>query len=429
MTETNNKLQLVMGMEFNECSIASAELAGRVQDIMDNPEYQSEKQVFLMQGANATQVLRTVVPVSDVFQSETGRDIQYYLMRQPTRSKAKHQQQDQRTYLMAVTRGDVAFTVASFARRHGSYCDYVQIGDEMTDESLVVTPQDEQSRKDVIEAMRRVLDADPTQWVYRDLIEDARNNASNEAALAAAEKEHDSIIAVDKIYIMHKANKKEASIRSAIMRATTTNDTSWSWYGSASHTFSTRMHYKKATQELEEFFSNPSFKPLIEGKVPGSHDPETRRLLIKKVATMLFGDTATTYYPTDARRRDQTIRDYGKILSSINMVDAMDASLGQTTRAAENLVNIVGKLASLGSEFKATRHDVDFNTTKGDVDLFVKVVPKNVRSFGVDIFARPTAMSDRAASQVYGFVVDRCVALDLCSADVAEVADILKELT
>ncbi len=441
MTEPN-RLQLVMGMEFNECSIASAELAGRVQDIMDNPDLQSEKTLFLMQGVDAVQVAHTVVPVSDVFENKDGRDVQFYLTRQTVNAKSRYDQTP-RTYLMAVTRGDIAFTVASFARRQGQYCDYVQIGEEITNESLVVTPKDEQSRKDVVEAMRRMLNADPTLWVYKDVIADARRNASEEAAREAADIEYDTIFAKF-IYENEKCTKKEAEIRLAIGACNSGS----AKYTASNYTATTRSHYKRAAAKLNEFFANPSFRPIIEGKVPGSHDLATRRLLIKAVADKLYGPSTDTnshkvtklsksfadelnWQNSDLRGNSKTptpLTDIKDILDAVGINQKMNESLGKTNRLSEELVSFVGKLASMGSDFTATKRSVDFNSTKGDVELFVKVKPSSPSAFCIDIFARPSAMEDREPSQVYGFVVNRCVALDLSTEDVAEVSDILHSL-
>ncbi|HET9174614.1 MAG TPA: hypothetical protein VFN56_05060 [Candidatus Saccharimonadales bacterium] len=60
--------------------------------------------------------------------------------------------ENQSTYLFAVTRDDIAFRIARLGRRSSNmHCDYVQIGSEIDDESLIVTPKDETaSRADII---------------------------------------------------------------------------------------------------------------------------------------------------------------------------------------------------------------------------------------------------------------------------------------
>lgn len=151
-----------MGSEFNECSIAASELSARVDLLLSRQASLSLSPLYLESPEGFERVTLATVDVSELTENPHGRFTQLKLAR-------NSEDPDSDDLLLAVTRNDVAFPLARFARRKGDTCDYMHIGQELNDESFIVTPNDDVSRREVIEAMRQVLEVDPMAAEYRHL--------------------------------------------------------------------------------------------------------------------------------------------------------------------------------------------------------------------------------------------------------------------
>ena len=80
----------------------------------------------------------------------------------------KRQEKD--PMLGAVIGQDIILPLASFARRKGGHCSYVQLGREMTDDNFYLTPKDDESdRLKFVTAIEKLLESDPRQ-TYSELV-------------------------------------------------------------------------------------------------------------------------------------------------------------------------------------------------------------------------------------------------------------------
>jgi hypothetical protein len=167
----NPKLDLLsfaFGTEFNECSIAAAELNKQVYSELDGGK--TQQRVLYQIGDDPTLGQRFVAKDLN-YESKTGGDIFHLALVRPTSSlrgrsavlrRAIEKSVDifgSEPQLVAILGNeDVFVPLATFARREGGTCSYVQLGSEMNDDSLFVTTADEgTSRQDVIEKIRQIV--------------------------------------------------------------------------------------------------------------------------------------------------------------------------------------------------------------------------------------------------------------------------------
>lgn len=137
-----SRTEYALSMEFNECSIAAAELNKRVQDIFAQAT-STEGVVYEYQQSIDGLFRREVqiIPVSNTIGMESGRPVHLSL----TREKPDKKNTEPQITLSAIAREDVALPLATFTRRPGQlHCDYVQVGSQINDLNPTVTMVDQE---------------------------------------------------------------------------------------------------------------------------------------------------------------------------------------------------------------------------------------------------------------------------------------------
>ncbi len=400
-----SRLELTLGTEFNECSIASAELAQRVETMFDDVDFVMQRQLIIMDGLENDPRMLDVVPVSDTFITPAGREVQLLL----TRSQ---NYPDSQAQMVAVTRGDVAFPLVAFTRRPGSQCDYVQIGPEMSDDTLVVTPGDEHSRQDIIESMRQFLAVDPLQYTYGDVIKEAVGDTSTkQLELEAGFNKH--------LNNKHKYNRRiKHTENEIILLAVLVSCIQWS-FDPNQLTHRGKQQYQFIQKELSKFFERPNFHDIVSGKVPGSDNEHARRVLIRKVAKQKFGDRMLM---------DNSQMGTDNLATLFGLDDQINSYLGPPLESTERIFSLTAQLAGTG-ELTADEENMLISKTHGDVEIFVNVQPAERTAQNVSVRANPKAMADQLPVEIYNLTVDRTAELTIADAEAEELAYILGKVT
>lgn len=162
-------LSLALGTEFNECSISAAELNCSVNEHLDGSA--AHLQTLYQIGDDPTLGRQYVVEYLD-YRLENGHDVYSLSLVQQAASHKGVRSFLERVILRTVDVGgnepqlvalrdgqDAFIPLATFARREGGTCSYVQIGDEIREDTLIATTADDGgSRQDLIEQMRALID-------------------------------------------------------------------------------------------------------------------------------------------------------------------------------------------------------------------------------------------------------------------------------
>ncbi len=390
------RLSLVLGTEFNECSIASAELARRAEELITNPEYIIPGELTLIENNGSSVVTLDTVPVSPLFPTRGGRQVQLVLARNNSDPDP-----ERHIRLLAVTRGDIAFPVAAFARRVGSACDYVQFGPEMSDESLVVTPPEEYKRKDLVEAMRNLLEADMRFMAQGHLIAEYAQQLPYDSAYGFV----DNFL---KFNGYHEHFKKDGGeVFAAFGLNNSTSDKL------CLLTTTGRYKYRKAKSRVREFLENPDLEQIFDGTAPGCAYPEVRHMLVAEVIKR-YGIDEENFKP------DLAI----KFADLYGLDRQIDERLGAYSGPAERLIALLGKSTNL-TEVMVTEEDTLIGNTKADADIVVSVNEIDRTTRRVDVRSRPSAQPDHQFSSVYDIIIDRASELDLSPTEIPDVIYLL----
>ncbi|MEI9914376.1 MAG: hypothetical protein WDN66_05400 [Candidatus Saccharibacteria bacterium] len=170
--ETPQRLDLLsvaIGAEFSECSIAAAELNKQVHEALDSKGLRTRRLYSIGEDdtVGETFTIRkldydlttTNEGVKDKFELALIRPAKYRRGKGAVMQKAIENSADNvgtEPQLVALLGGEDAYvSLATFARREGGTCSYVQLGSEIRDDNLFVTTADEgTSRQDIIERIR-----------------------------------------------------------------------------------------------------------------------------------------------------------------------------------------------------------------------------------------------------------------------------------
>lgn len=412
------RLELSLGSEFNECSIAAAELSKRAYDILSHTGLSQEKRFVVFENDAESEYDISFVPVSFDFTTESGRTCRLLLGKEVI-AKSKKQSTYGQPRLYVVTHGNIALPLASFTRRAGSSCDHVQIGDEMYGDDMIVTPVDEMSRFDVIELLRRQFSNNIELYRYQVEIEDAKRNSNNDLL----RQEIESLSHSQRGYIDHKATKEECELH-AVCNAL---DLPYEVHGSKASrwkssegdkgfllTYTTRLHYKRANSKLREFLeNNPTIEQILSRNVVGGFSAVGRKFLLNHVSKTLG-------FTSNAANIDQVFK----------VDERYDAYIGETTRPKEGLYRAVNQLAINSSVvLEMVRKNTKISKTTGDVELKLTInrVGSAVNTIGLK--ARPVALEDAEfATVIDGVRIEAKQPIELGEADISELLVILDEI-
>lgn len=423
------RTELIMGMEFNECSIASAELSARVDSLINRPGGTEAMELYVHGDVGVQKITADTVTVSEPLITPQGRHIDLMLTRDWSDAAGIPR-------LMAVTRGDIAFPLAGFARREGM-CDYVQIGQEVTNESLIVTPVDEGSRKDIIEAMRDMLSLDPFLIKHKDLVEQCVRYSKKNLFQEIENRRY----AVGELFRKQRLNKSGLQLLAVLaLDDPELVNKIGEQKGNVSLDYNYRIGrlskdprkegvYKSTKRLLDNFFQNPELALLKQGGLPGAYYAEAQRLLVKHYLKTLGVDISTAFnrdVNRDAERKAQSgSRNFMQLMDIDQQIDKV---LGPYNAKSENIISAAGKLAT-GEVFELVDIVQMGTNTRGRVHFFVKSEVLNDPTVQVEISARPDAMKHETPRSIYNFRIDRADALPLPEDEIDEVASILGKVT
>jgi hypothetical protein len=317
--------------------------------------------------------------------------------------------------------------MASFSRRRGT-CDYVQIGEEIADESLIVTPKDEFSRKDIIEAMRTLLAIEPLAYAYRDsfddsrlystsaLIEEIRENHvlkgfTSQWTFNGQGKDLIAALSLDREDIV-KEMSDERRLHGGIYDGM--------YIGSIEKSpFDKR--YRASQKQLHEFLENPDLSLIEKNILPGTNSKVVRRLLFKKCAEQLGINVMFVKEDVDWGAQ-------GATLAYLLEVDSkLDKIFGEYNPYEDTIIHAVGQLVTKQVYESVQNLQLGTNTT-GMIRFFVETEQADKPITHVEISGRPAVMSDATPQPIYSFDVDRRERIDLSADDIQEAAIILQSL-
>lgn len=376
-------LELAMGLQFNECSIAASEACRRATDLMDDPDlYTGTKTIYSSDQDQERPLLQNVsyIPLSDEVLLHDGRPVALGLLRASGQKVID---------LVAVARSSTAFPIATFGRRAGSACDYVQIGEERFGKDLIVTTDDEHSRKEVIEAIRLVLDANPNSQIYKDAFLPLDKEAAQklvETIRNARDRMRMIRPDLSKKYVNQRAIFKYASGKSVLEGVS-------AHMGSASepNDWRSKRNDKRTTEKLTSLQSVP-LSSITEGKFPGSEDPITRHILLRLALEERGITTATT----------RTVSRNTEVLLDIAGMDKkIEEKFGPYDSRLEKAITFTGQLAAAGSVKRIVLEDFLFSNTRGDAEITLTAEPNRTAGvFILKVTARPAALDDALTAGV-----------------------------
>ena len=396
-----------LGMEFGDCSIAAAAAARRAEELLTAPQYSEvrEPRELLVAGewpSTIPEVMHTV-PVSPVVELDGGRDVQFWVAR-------KGSSDDGIFSMVAVTRGDVALPVASFTRRAGSACDYVQLGEEMTDEALVVTPPDEFSRLDLVEALRKQLSTDPRLYPWEEL-----RGTWFDVTVIDIRTDLRELMVGDREWV--KGRWREAAELVAVHDVCTDTSTDKSDYGHRLGWRGRRV-YQAARSKLEEFFGDPSIQQVQFGDLPGSSNEVAHAVLLKEAFIRLG------YQPSDGLTAPAR-----RVADLLEVAGKFDRLLGEFEPATERVIDLAGRLALRGDQpMRVVKAGVNIGKTTADAEFFITVKPVNASTHQVTVAGRPVAMDDQPPSHLHTVVLDRCTQPDINPQEARELAELMGQI-
>lgn len=155
MSDTRPELRIgdqLIGI-FDECSVPAAEAADYANRLAKEGEVST---IFILDESQPYAAEAHVYSLAARQQTDSGRPFEYVLYKCTPQSEEDLNP----AYLGARVRNDVVLPLAMFARRDNEQCDYVQIGQEMKNEAIVATGNDQGTRKEIVVALRDMLQAE-----------------------------------------------------------------------------------------------------------------------------------------------------------------------------------------------------------------------------------------------------------------------------
>ncbi len=151
-------IDAMLSLSFDECSIAAADTSALAENLAFGPERAHVKQqqsLYLADRLGATiepRIFETL-PIATVepnFDLANHKPVDIII--------ANNSNEHSKTpFMAAVMSSGIAIEIARFEKRLNGECSYVQLGQEITDDALVVTPSDPRSQQ--VESIRALFNA------------------------------------------------------------------------------------------------------------------------------------------------------------------------------------------------------------------------------------------------------------------------------
>lgn len=163
----------VMSIDFDECSIASSDACGLAHRMIGNGSFDSLP-TYLVDGFIDYDIDEPIL--KSEIQPLGSVDIETDLTDQKTVTIALERSVSldgkKRPTLVAIINNDLMLPIAAFEDRAGTECSYVQLGQEIVDDNIVVSGREK--RSEYVEAIRRLLEdrsSDKSQGLITDLVQ------------------------------------------------------------------------------------------------------------------------------------------------------------------------------------------------------------------------------------------------------------------
>lgn len=403
-------VELALGMHFNECSIAAADANRRAYELINDDDRSYSTLLYFPNPSieRPLAVESTVIPLLDDVALEDGRQIGFVLA-QPSGHDAPR--------LMALARGNIAFPIASFRRREGSLCDYIQVGNEINADDLVVTTQDETSRKDVIEIIREIIGIDPLAHEHAGVLSDDWIKDIDVAAKIAVVNN-----SFEKNNVIRPQLSEEHVYQRAILEKICGLGTVWEasdmrYYG---YSQSRTKKYHTAAQATLSHLEQVDISDIIEGKLPGSDDSFYKKALLR-LALDARGITQQNVMQAKVKAKS--------LSTALGVSSQIRENLGKYDPRLEKAIQFASSLSMKHVGVTKVIEDFQYASTRADTELTVYGSSDDKDGvFTVSVSARPLAMERSNAVLAGVYVVDRLVPTTLHDDELQEISD-LADLT
>lgn len=417
-------LELALGSEFNECSIIAAELARDVYSLYDFPDNIQSSTLFLASGRETHRTSVQEIDLDIKCQTPSGRTVSLSLIRdgQPS-GDTEHP-----IYLAAIARDNIAFPLASFKRRPGKQCDYVQIGTEIDNaDDLVVTPDDEIARKDVIEHLRTLSDVKPSDYTHGERIEAELKGFEPESFLKDLEQKR-RFRSIPGTYTFE--DKKESCFSIALALHCLGKHFEYNGYKRIGTDLlygiadSTRTKISDQQAIISNALDGISVTAVLEDKIPLELTAVQKQLVLQWLSSRRTAD----HRDSSQERTDKILTRRGsaeKVVSALELDDKIDTLLGPFSKNYEAFVTLVGKIALRPTTYRLIE-EVQISSTVAEAEIMIDLVPQDSTVTQVAVASRPAAMPESEPVEIYRFNVDH-VGMQLVESQTAEeVMDMLK---
>lgn len=427
MDEKPSRLSAILSTEYGDCSIVAAQTAMVAEENFNH--HPTERTQLLVDGS---EYHADVLFLGSNLATPAGRPVQMGLV-QYEKNESSGDKDTGRLYLAVIARDDIAVPLASFARRVGSYCDYVQIGDEMSE--IVATPEDEvhYDRKGTIELMRTICEADPTiekseivgkpfddstVGMFVDFIEQnlvGRLFHDNKKAYFSLLNYADPVRAFAMFdacrnqlghpswspYFRIDNAQQMISFLGIVENLTKSQKEDYAkWYASAARSLQVYANEQSGINPLRD----------IEDISKWQND-ECR------VISKMFQSAATRLYAkrTNANKRQGTEfstskpscpEDFAELMTALAVDEQLDRVLGKYSEAYETVLVKVGYLALTASRVTYVTEETVGGVKDVDVSIVVESQHVEPRRFGVTISAAPTANQATVFPEIYNEVLE-----------------------
>jgi hypothetical protein len=379
-------IEYAVGAHFNECSIVAATANRRAYELLADDSLTQDKSLFWVDEREERpfQVSTRAVLLANEIAFQDGRPAELYLARVNGGEDG---------YLVAVARGDIAFPLVRFSRRQGSMCDYVQLGNEMKSEDFIISPGDERSRKDVIEAIRAVLESDPQIVQGKDIL---NQEIDNDAIKKLADEIEESR---DYANMIKFEQRKELIYQSAIIDLFADPSVHpFRSLGSYLMSERSKRHYNHA-KEMYGNIADLQLDKILSGSLPGTSHPLTR-LLVMKQALAVRGVTKKAQGAVQKQAK--------RALAALESAAPVTEVLGEYSPQLERIIGFAGKLAVEGETKKVVVDDFSLANTRADMEFILVSKPNGkLGAFILSLSARPIALDRSDYVDVGSFVVDK----------------------
>lgn len=389
-------IEFALGTAYNECSIASATCNYIVNQKMQNADNTLNRSLYYANPDSPRPYLQDFefVPLTKTLTLDDGRPVSTGLAR---RSKTESPE------LLVIARDKIAFPLASFRRREGELCDYVQIGDEMRGGESVVTQNDEQNRRKTIDLIRGAVEVDSLVIKYAEVFEEVD-------PLAAAELQKD--IGSD-LRKRHKLSFGNNLAYALLMDASALNPD-----GCLISGYVGRFYGEKVLNKINSQAALPLEK--VGRRFPNSHNPVIKQLLMRK---------ALEYRDLSKEVIDTAQNSSLRLIQDTEVSQHIDSRLGIFDKRTEAVTSFVGKLAVSGEKVGIVVEEfpISNSTTPAEIIISARNSDKT-GSFMMDVSTRLVVM-DRAEPVWQSYNVDNLGPNPLSDAQLKEAADVIQVVT